>query len=117
VCFIAVCVCVFSLNAGAVTANLVCGRVRACLLSHPAEATGLNMWYSFNYANVHFVSFDTESDYYDSPASDQGDDDTDTIPFGGFAPSGEQVAWLERDLQAVRRNAALAVRPVGQRSA
>ncbi len=26
-------------------------------------ATGLNMWYSFNYGNVHFVNIDTETDY------------------------------------------------------
>lgn len=45
---------------------------------------------------------DTETDYEMSPASATGDDDTDPVPAGGFAPSGAQVAWLEADLAAVR---------------
>ena len=59
------------------------------------------MWYSFNYGNVHFVNFDTETDYPNAPSDSPSDDDTSPFPSGGFAPSGGQLAWLEADLQQV----------------
>jgi len=43
-----------------------------------------NMWYSFDYSYVHFISIDTETDY---PGAVFGDH------------FGDQIAWLESDLQ------------------
>ena len=41
----------------------------------PESGSNTNMWYSFDYANVHFVSIDTETDYPKAPfnVSDFGD--------------------------------------------
>jgi len=41
----------------------------------PESNSNTNMWYSFDYANVHFVSIDTETDYPKAPfnVSDFGD--------------------------------------------
>ena len=58
-----------------------------------------NMWYSFNYGPVHFISINTESDYPNSPTnpnillgSPSG---------GGF---GNQIEWLENDLKKATEN-------------
>eukprot|EP00339_Tiarina_fusa_P014106 CAMPEP_0117015144 /NCGR_PEP_ID=MMETSP0472-20121206/12154_1 /TAXON_ID=693140 ORGANISM="Tiarina fusus, Strain LIS" /NCGR_SAMPLE_ID=MMETSP0472 /ASSEMBLY_ACC=CAM_ASM_000603 /LENGTH=419 /DNA_ID=CAMNT_0004718879 /DNA_START=100 /DNA_END=1359 /DNA_ORIENTATION=+ len=50
---------------------------------HP---TASNMWFSFNYGNVHWVSISTETDYPNCP------NPTDTF--------GDQLGWLEADLIA-----------------
>ena len=70
-------------------------------------ASGSSMWYSFNYGNVHFVSFDTETDYANAPEETHGD--SGLLPAGGFAPSGAQVAWLEADLAKVGGGGAVGV--------
>jgi hypothetical protein len=62
-------------------------------------ATAKNMWYSFNYGPVHFVSFDTETDFDNAPEGEQG---RGGLPSGGFAANGTQVAWLAADLAKVR---------------
>ncbi len=51
----------------------------------------LNMWYSFNWASIHFVQLDSETDYNGAP------EDGYVSKVGGF---GNQVAWLEADLAA-----------------
>lgn len=55
-----------------------------------------NMWYSFNYANVHFVSISSETDFPHSPEG-QGS----IWNYGGF---GNQMAWLEADLAKAAQN-------------
>lgn len=58
-----------------------------------------NMWYSFNYGPVHFVSLNTETDYPGSPegrSSLWGD--------GGF---GDQLAWLRKDLEQAQKERTL----------
>lgn len=69
----------------------------------PAEESGgvLNMWYSFNYENVHFISIDTETGY-----SGAAEETRYVLPCGGF---GNMMEWLEADLIAA--NANRAVRP------
>ena len=57
------------------------------------------MWYSYNYGSVHFVAFDTETDYSGAPEETHGD--SGLLPAGGFAPAGTQLAWLEADLAKV----------------
>lgn len=69
----------------------------------PSEESGgvLNMHYSFNYGNVHFISLDTETGY---PGA--AEEERYVLPCGGF---GDQLAWLEADLQ--KANAQRDVRP------
>lgn len=69
----------------------------------PSEESGgvLNMWYSFNYENVHFISFDSETGY---PGA--AEETRYVLPCGGF---GNQLEWLEADLIAANQNRA--VRP------
>jgi len=54
-----------------------------------------NMWYSYDYGMVHFVSYDTETDIPNAPDAD--------YPAGPFAPNNTQLAWLRADLAAVNR--------------
>jgi len=63
------------------------------------ESNGTSMWYSFNYGLAHFVSIDTETDYNGSPEG-QGS-------LAGYGPFGDQLAWLEADLQKAVANRAL----------
>jgi len=51
-----------------------------------------NMWYSFTYGNIRFISINTESDYPNAPYSPNGKD----TKAGGF--TGDQIAWLEKEL-------------------
>jgi acid phosphatase type 7 len=61
------------------------------------ESAGvMNMWYSFNYGNVHFVSVNTETDFSGAP-----EEHSYTYPCGGF---GANLAWLEADLKAATVN-------------
>jgi len=57
-----------------------------------------NMWYSFNYGPVHFVSINCETDF---PGAGEEFLDDSGIPYlkaGGFGAEGEFLAWLEADL-------------------
>jgi len=57
----------------------------------PANESGsnTNMFYSFDYSFVHFISISSETDYPNCP----------------FPPKfGDQIAWLEADLQAANSN-------------
>jgi len=57
----------------------------------PGSTTGeqQNMYYSFDYSNVHFISMSTETSYPDAP-------------FGN--DFGDQLAWLEADLIKANQN-------------
>lgn len=60
-----------------------------------------NMFYSYNYQNIHFISISTETDYPGAP--DQEYKHTDIInPEGG--PFGNQTMWLQTDLENARNN-------------
>jgi len=52
---------------------------------------GVNMWYSFDYNGVHWISMSTETDY-------------DGCEFN--STFGEQIAWLQTDLAAANKNRA-----------
>jgi len=54
-----------------------------------ANSARKNMYYSFDYANVHFVSISTETSFTDAPF---GDD------------FGDQLTWLEEDLKQANAN-------------
>jgi len=60
------------------------------LESGGSTGKGRNMWYSFNYANVHYVVVDTETDYPNAPE--------------GEVMFGNQLAWLQNDLQTANQN-------------
>ena len=62
----------------------------------PSDVSGGvgNFWYSWDYGMVHFVQFNTETDFPDAPEG------VYSGPFGG---PGQQLAWLEADLAAVNR--------------
>ena len=50
-----------------------------------------NLWFSFDYKGVHFVSINTEADYPGAPI----------FPFTSAGGFGDQVGWLEADLKSV----------------
>lgn len=58
----------------------------------PSSESGgvLNMHYSFNFGNAHFISIDTETGY---PGA--AEEFRYVLPCGGF---GDQLTWLENDL-------------------
>lgn len=66
-----------------------------------------NMWYSWNYGPVHFISINTETDFKGAPEEHRGD--SGVWPAGGFGRDGEYLAWLEADLKAA--NESRGVRP------
>ncbi|GAB9469137.1 Calcineurin-like phosphoesterase [Globisporangium polare] len=64
-----------------------------------AESGGVkNMWYSFDYASVHFTTISSETDYTGAPANAYTGRKN-----GNF---GNQLAWLEADLKAADANRA-----------
>jgi hypothetical protein len=50
----------------------------------PESGGFMNMWYSFDYGNVHFISVSTETDFPNAPEPEK---------------FGDQLTWLERDLK------------------
>ncbi|KFY05487.1 hypothetical protein V492_08504 [Pseudogymnoascus sp. VKM F-4246] len=66
-----------------------------------AESGGVgNFWYSFDHGSVHFIQFNTETDFPNAPDEPGGEGDESAGP---FAPSGAQLAWLKKDLASVDR--------------
>ncbi len=57
-------------------------------------------WYSFEYGMVHFVMFDTETDFTDAPDGPGGSGGLDSGPFGS---ANQQLDFLEADLASVDR--------------
>eukprot|EP01100_Stratorugosa_tubuloviscum_P007167 TRINITY_DN2_c0_g2_i1.p1 TRINITY_DN2_c0_g2~~TRINITY_DN2_c0_g2_i1.p1 ORF type:complete len:437 (-),score=195.07 TRINITY_DN2_c0_g2_i1:95-1405(-) len=55
-----------------------------------------NMWFSFNYSTVHFVSISSETDFPNSPEGPR------TIFNAG--PFGDQITWLKEDLKKANQN-------------
>ena len=66
----------------------------------PAVESGAvnNMWFSFDYGLVHFISVDTETGY---PGAPEGPG----TPMNG-GPFGDQLGWLEADLKKAVANRA-----------
>ncbi|KFY82131.1 hypothetical protein V500_10800 [Pseudogymnoascus sp. VKM F-4518 (FW-2643)] len=66
-----------------------------------AESGGVgNFWYSFDHGSVHFIQFNTETDFPNAPDEPGGEGAENAGP---FAPSGAQLAWLKKDLASVDR--------------
>ena len=68
------------------------------------SGSSTTMWYSFNHGNIHFVSINTETDYPLAPYTPTAG----SARAGGF---GDQLRWLEQDLQQANRKEARAERP------
>jgi hypothetical protein len=66
----------------------------------PESKGTLNMWYSFDYGSVHYVSVNTETDFDSAPEESMGP----VAPCGSFAPGGAYLEWLEADLKAANAN-------------
>ena len=68
----------------------------------PYEASGSssNMWYSFDYGLVHFINFDTETDFEGAPEG--VGTHLNSGPFTG--PAGTQLEWLRKDLIKAHAN-------------
>jgi len=72
----------------------------------PYEESGSasNMWYSFDYANVHFISIDTETDFPNAAYSETGYEKEKWGPFNTGVP--DQVQWLRNNLELARKHRA-----------
>lgn len=68
--------------------------VKAQALANPP------FWYSFEYGMVHFVMFDTETDFNDAPDAPGGSQALDAGPFGF---TNQQLEFLAADLASVDR--------------
>ena len=65
-----------------------------------AEVNGVqNMWYSFEHGPIHFTTISSETDYVGAPSNAY----TASNKNGNF---GNQLAWLEKDLQKAAANRA-----------
>lgn len=62
------------------------------------ESGGIeNMWYSFDYGQVHFVQFNTETDFPNYP-------EKEGMNATNFGKHNEQLDWIKKDLQNVDRS-------------
>jgi len=75
-------------NTAAINAN------KAKMLANPP------FWYSFEYGMVHFVMFDTETDFASAPDAPGGSAGLNSGPFGA---TNQQIEFLEADLASVDR--------------
>eukprot|EP00038_Savillea_parva_P018274 m.22861 g.22861 ORF g.22861 m.22861 type:complete len:487 (+) comp4035_c0_seq1:39-1499(+) len=66
----------------------------------------LNMWYSYDFGPVHFISVNSETDFPGAGEENTGDSGDKLLPAGHFAPDGAYLAWLEADLAAASANRA-----------
>lgn len=76
----------------------------------PSKESGgvMNMWYSFDYGPVHFISVNTETDFDGAVEEHYGDGGRAAgLKAGGFGQQGEYLRWLEADLKAADANRAL----------
>ena len=62
---------------------------------------GSNMWYSWNYGPVHFVSVNTETDFPGAGEERTGDSHFPWLKAGGFGYKGEYLQWVENDLKVL----------------
>jgi len=86
--------------------NFTAYNARWAMPSQESGGVG-NMWYSFDYASVHFVFVNTETDFHDAPEENAGDGGGMLgAPAGHFAADGEYLRWLEADLKAANSNRA-----------
>jgi len=78
----------------------------------PGNSSGsyTNMYYSFNYQNVHFVAISTETDYPGSPIDFKKKNKRSTV-HPNVAETSKQLEWLENDLAEANKPENRAKRP------
>ena len=76
--------------------NFTAFNSRFRMPSRESGSTSLNMHYSFNYRNVHFISLDSETGY---PGASE--EKRYVLPCGGFTQN--MLEWLEADLIQANR--------------
>ncbi|KAF8851428.1 Metallo-dependent phosphatase [Acephala macrosclerotiorum] len=59
-----------------------------------------NFWYSWDHGMVHYITFNTETDFLNAPDQPGGSGAENAGP---FAPFGAQLDWLKKDLASVNR--------------
>ncbi len=70
--------------------NFTAYNTRFRMPSTECNSNALNMHYSFNYKNIHFIAIDSETGYPNAPLEKKY-----VLPCGGFQ---DQMKWLEQDL-------------------
>lgn len=105
-------VCVVRSALRAHLANFTSYQARWQMPSKESDGV-LNMWYSFDYGNVHFVSINSETDFDGAPEQGPGGGPEDLFDgashvweAGFFAPNGSYREWLENDLKKAHANRA-----------
>ncbi len=78
--------------------NFSAYNTRFRMPSTESGSNALNMHYSFNYKNIHFIAIDSETGYPNAPLEHKY-----YFPCGGFQ---EQLKWLENDLIVANANRA-----------
>ncbi len=76
--------------------NFTAYNTRFRMPSEECNSNALNMHYSFNYKNIHFISIDSETGYPNAPLEYKY-----VLPCGGF---NNQLKWLENDLIVANQN-------------
>lgn len=76
--------------------NFSAYNTRFRMPSTESGSNALNMHYSFNYKNIHFIAIDSETGYPNAPLEHKY-----FFPCGGFQ---EQLKWLENDLIIANTN-------------
>ena len=82
--------CMYNKKLGEKLSNFTAYNNRFRMPSVECDSNALNMHYSFNYKNIHFIAIDSETGYPNAPLEHKY-----YYPCGGFQ---EQLIWLENDL-------------------
>jgi acid phosphatase type 7 len=88
--------CIYNKKQGAKLSNFTAYNTRFRMPSKECGSNALNMHYSFNYKNIHFIAIDSETGYPNAPLEHKY-----YYPCGGFQ---EQLTWLENDLISANVN-------------
>jgi len=91
--------CQVSSDMGPELSNFSAYNARWSMPSPESGGVG-NMWYSFDFAGVHFIALDTETDFPGACEENHGDAGGFWgRPAGHFGADGEYKRWLESDLE------------------
>lgn len=88
--------CILDKIQGQKLSNFTAYNTRFRMPSEECGSNALNMHYSFNYKNIHFIAIDSETGYPNAPLEHKY-----YLPCGGFT---EQLTWLEKDLISANEN-------------